>query len=102
MQLKIDFESFLFSIYHKAYYCSQNAYEDMGTRTCPQRSINGLLNVFEAASADFLNYYCGEYRNDNDKCVKLMKSLPKVDPNNNLPKSVILIGIQIFDSLPEY
>ena len=58
--------------------------------------------LMESTSSNALNFFCGEYADDSDKCEKL-GSLP-VPPGSKKPKfvrSISLTVAEIFDSFPE-
>lgn len=63
-----------------------------------------MEELIESTSSNALNYFCGEYADDSDKCDKL-GALPKppasAKARPKFVRSISLTVAEIFDSFPE-
>ncbi len=76
----------------------------MGKKICPIASAEGLHSLLNEVSGSALQYLCGEYQADNDKCDSLLerfKYLNNVKLNKPLSKSPIGSMIKILDNTPD-
>ncbi len=106
-KFNLSIESF-FEILNSDYYifdhCVEESYQNVGKKDCPTPSAEGLHSLLNEASGSALQYLCGEYQADNDKCDSLLerfKYLNNVKLNKPLSKSPISSMVKILDNIPE-
>ncbi|XP_054152482.1 uncharacterized protein LOC128951258 [Oppia nitens] len=67
---------------------------------CGDKDLQTLDEFVESTTSNALNFFCGDYADDSDKCDKLGKP-PKKRSNLKRTKSISITIAEIFQSFPE-
>ena len=86
------------------YYTLRKCFHDKGTREgkCSEKEMETVEELMESTSSNSMNFFCGEYADDGDKCEKLGPlASAKGHKKPKFVRSISLTVAEIFDSFPE-
>ncbi|OTF81916.1 hypothetical protein BLA29_006110 [Euroglyphus maynei] len=90
------------------YYTLRKCFQDGGRNEakCSDKEMETVEELIESTSSNALNFFCGEYAEDSDKCEKLgpLAEAPSKSGRKSRPKylrSISLTVAEIFDTFPE-
>ncbi|CAG2118266.1 unnamed protein product [Medioppia subpectinata] len=85
--------------FYKMRSCFARTY-DQKRKECTKKSADGLEKLLDVYATETLSFLCGDYRDDSDKCDKIVPKIPKTK-NNDKTNSPITILISILNSVPD-
>ncbi|KAF7496611.1 hypothetical protein SSS_08428 [Sarcoptes scabiei] len=88
------------------YYTLKKCFQDSGRNEakCSEKDMETVEELIESTSSNALNFFCGEYADDSDKCEKLGPIPKNSKAKKSRPKymrSISLTVAEIFDPFPE-
>ena len=96
----------LFSTLFSEYYTLQKCFQEGGRvkAKCTAKDMETVEELMESTSSNALQFFCGEYAEDSDKCEKLGPISTPASGKQAKPKflrSISLTVAEIFESFPE-
>ena len=89
---------FLFSEYFNLRKCLTEKAKSVDI--CSEKHLETLDDFVESTTSNALNFFCGDYADDSDKCLKLGKP-PNKKKGQKRSKSISITIADIFQSFPE-
>jgi len=90
--------------YHQFDRCVDGAFHSVEAKECSTSVAEGLHSVLTEISGRILDFLCGDYTSDSDKCDSLLKRynyLNDIKLNKPLGKSPVKAFIQIIENSPD-